>query len=77
MKTILILGPGCAKCEQLFGEVQKVVAELELECDLQKIKDINEIMKYGVMFTPALVVDGQVKSSGKTLTAEQIKEYIA
>lgn len=77
MKKILILGPGCAKCEELYSAVQKAVEELKLECDLQKIKDINVIMQYGVMFTPALVVDDQVKSSGKSLTVEQVKQFIA
>lgn len=77
MKKVLVLGPGCAKCEELFSQVQKAIAEMNIECDLQKIKDINEIMKYGVMFTPALVVDDQVKSSGKVLPVEEIKKHLA
>ena len=76
MKKILVLGPGCAKCEDLFRETEKAVNELNLDADVQKIKDINEIMKYGVMFTPALIVDDEVKVTGKVPSLDEIKELI-
>ena len=76
MKKIMVLGPGCAKCEELYRETEKAIEELKLDAELKKIKDINEIMKYGIMFTPALIVDEQVKVSGKVPTLDEIKEMI-
>ena len=76
MKKILVLGPGCAKCEELYRETEKAIIDLKLEADLTKISDINEIMKYGVMFTPALIVDDQVKVTGKVPTLDELKELI-
>jgi len=73
---ITVLGPGCHKCELLAKNVKQAVQDLGLECEVEKITDIQEIMKYGVMMTPGLVVDGQVKSVGKALSVEKIKEHI-
>jgi small redox-active disulfide protein 2 len=74
---IEVLGTGCAKCKTLYEAVQKAVKEKGIEADIIKVEDIPSIMKYGVMSTPALVVDGQVKFSGKTASAEEIKGMLS
>ncbi len=73
---IQILGTGCPKCNQLYQNAQQAVAELAVDAELEKVTDLNAIMAFGVMVTPALAIDGQVKASGKVLTAEAIKEMI-
>lgn len=77
MKDVKVLGPGCAKCQELMKLTQRAVTELGIDCHLEKVSDIQEIMKFGVMFTPALVVDGEVKVSGKVPSVETIKELLA
>ena len=73
---ILVLGPGCAKCEKLYDEVTKAVAAAGVEVDLQKIVKLDEIISFGVMMTPALVVNGEVKCSGKVPKASEIAGWI-
>jgi small redox-active disulfide protein 2 len=73
---IQVLGTGCAKCKQLTASAEKAVAELGLGVAVEKVEDIREIMKFKVMSTPALVVDGQVRSTGKVLTAEDVKAVL-
>ncbi len=73
---IEILGAGCAKCKTLYENTRKAIEELELDATIQKVEDLNKITDYGVLMTPALVVDGEVKSSGKALTPEQVKKLI-
>ena len=73
---IEILGTGCAKCAQLEKNVQEAVAKSKKFVQIQKVEDINEIMKFGVMSTPGLVIDGKVISVGKVLTPSQILELI-
>ena len=76
MKKIQILGPGCPKCKKLAEESEKAARELGLEFEIGKVTDVKEIMKFGVFSTPALVVDGKVKSVGKILDAKQIKDIL-
>jgi small redox-active disulfide protein 2 len=76
MKTIQILGTGCPKCQALARNAAAAVQELGLGYELEKVTDINEIMKFGVMITPALVIDGEVKTAGKVLKTEKIKEIL-
>ncbi len=76
MKKIQILGTGCPKCKKLAENAEAAAKELGIEYELVKVTDINEIMKFGVMMTPALAVDGEVKSVGKVLSAEDIKELL-
>lgn len=76
MKNIKVLGPGCAKCERLFENVEKAVSELGIECDVEKITDIETIVGYDVMLTPALVVDEEVKSAGKALSVGDLKTIL-
>ncbi|MBP7341843.1 MAG: thioredoxin family protein [Smithellaceae bacterium] len=73
---IEILGTGCAKCIKLEEMVNDAVKETGVSAEVSKVKDIKKIMTYGVMTTPGLVVDGQVKIAGKVPTAEQIKGWI-
>jgi small redox-active disulfide protein 2 len=70
---IQILGTGCPKCKKLAENTEAAVKALGLDAEIVKVTDINEIMKFGVMMTPALAVDGEVKSVGKLLTPEQIQ----
>lgn len=70
---IEVLGTGCAKCTTLYENVKSALAELGREADVVKVQDIPSIMKYGVMSTPALVVDGQVKFSGKVPGVAELK----
>jgi small redox-active disulfide protein 2 len=76
MKKIQILGTGCPKCEALTQNAEVAAKELGIEYHLEKVTDINEIMKFGIMMTPALVVDGQVKVVGKVPSPEQIKQLL-
>lgn len=73
---IKILGTGCPKCKQLEANANEAVTKAGLEASVEKVTDLNAIMEYGVMMTPALVIEGEVKSSGKVLSAEKIAEYI-
>ncbi|MCX8064832.1 MAG: thioredoxin family protein [Candidatus Hydrogenedentes bacterium] len=77
MKNIKVLGPGCMKCIQLYENAQKAAEELKIEYNIEKVTDIQEIMEYGIMLTPALVVNGEVLSSGKVLDKEEIKKLLS
>jgi small redox-active disulfide protein 2 len=77
MKKILVLGPGCPKCEKLKKEVETAAKDLGMDYELSKISDINEMMQYGVMSTPALVVDGAVKVVGKVPSVDELKKMLA
>jgi small redox-active disulfide protein 2 len=72
MKKIQILGIGCSKCKTLMANAEAAVKSLGIAATVEKVETIQDIMKFGVMTTPALVVDGQVKSAGKVLSAEEI-----
>jgi small redox-active disulfide protein 2 len=76
MKKIQILGTGCPKCRKLTENAEAAVKQLGVEYQLEKVTDINEIIKFGVMATPALVIDGQVKVVGKVPSPEQIKQLL-
>ena len=77
MKKIQILGTGCPKCKKLAENAEAAAKELAIEYQLEKITEINEIMKFGVMMTPALAVDGQVKVVGKVASPDEIKKMLA
>jgi small redox-active disulfide protein 2 len=72
-KKLQILGTGCPKCRKLAENAEAAARALGIEYTIEKVTDINEIMKFGVMMTPALAVDGQVKVVGKVPDAEAIK----
>ncbi len=77
MKKIQILGTGCPKCKKLAENAEAAAKELAIEYQLEKITEINEIMKFGVMVTPALVIDGQVKITGKVADVGAIKKILS
>jgi small redox-active disulfide protein 2 len=77
MKKIQILGTGCPKCKALTQNAETAAKEMGIEYQIEKVTEINEIMKFGVMMTPALVVDGQVKVVGKIPSPEQIKTMLS
>jgi small redox-active disulfide protein 2 len=72
-----ILGTGCAKCNKLEERTKETVKELGIEAEVIKVRDIKAIMTYGVMTTPALVIDGEVKSAGKIPSKDEIKQWIS
>ena len=76
MKDIVILGTGCPKCRKLDEETRRAAAELGLDCEIRKVEKVADIMKYGVMMTPALVVDGKVAAAGKVPSFDEIKRLI-
>jgi small redox-active disulfide protein 2 len=76
MKKIQILGTGCPKCKQLTENAEKAIKELGIEYEIEKVTDINQIMDFGIMMTPALAIDGEVKSVGKVLSPNDIKKYL-
>ncbi len=73
---IQILGTGCQKCDKLAENAKQAANELGLDFELEKITDLNRIMEFGVMLTPALAVDGNVKFSGKAPAVEELKKYL-
>lgn len=74
---IQILGTGCAKCEKLAEVANEAAKELGLDYELVKVKDINEIMAFGVMMTPALAIDGDVKAAGRVPSLDEIKKMLS
>ena len=76
MKKIQILGTGCPKCKKLAENVETAASELDIECEVEKITKIEEIMKFGVMMTPALAIDGEVKTVGKVSSVNEIKSLL-
>ena len=76
MKKIQILGTGCPKCRQLSENAEIAARDLGIEYEIEKVTDINDIMNFVVMMTPALVMDGVVKVVGKVVSVEEIKELI-
>lgn len=73
---VKILGSGCAKCKKLEENAKEAVKEMGIDATVEKVQDIKDIMNYGVMSTPALVVDEQVKMMGKVLSKVEIKKYL-
>ncbi|MBN2102923.1 TM0996/MTH895 family glutaredoxin-like protein [bacterium] len=73
MKKLQILGMGCPKCQKLSELTEQAAKKLGIEYEIIKVTDLNDIMKFGVMMTPGLAVDGEVKFSGKVPTLDEIK----
>lgn len=73
---IQVLGTGCAKCKKLYAEAEKAVSASGLPAQLEKVEKIDEIMAHGVMMTPALVIDGEVKASGRIPTVAEISSWL-
>jgi len=77
MKVIKILGTGCPKCNKLAERAERAAKEMNIDYKLEKVTDLNKILDYGVMITPALVVDGQVKIAGKVPKIDDIKKMLS
>ncbi len=73
---IEILGTGCPKCKMLEENTKKALAESGKKADIIKVTEIDKIIEYGVMSTPAIVIDGEVKAYGKVSTTEEIKKWL-
>ena len=73
---VQILGTGCPKCKTLAERAEAAVKELGLDCEIEKVTDINDIMAFGVMMTPGLAVDGEVKVTGKVPSVVEIMEIL-
>jgi small redox-active disulfide protein 2 len=76
MKKIEILGTGCPKCKKLTEMTMEAASQLNMECNIEKVEDIQKIMAYGVMITPALVVDGEIRIGGKVPRVDEIKRIL-
>ena len=74
--VIKVLGSGCANCKKLEANVKQAVSELGIDAVIEKVQDFKDILAYGVMKTPALVVDEQVKIMGRVISAEEVKKYL-
>ena len=77
MKKIQILGVGCPKCKKLAENAEAAIKELGIECEIEKVTQINEIMQFGVMMTPALAIDGKVAIVGKVASVDEIKQMLS
>ena len=77
MKVVKVLGPGCPKCNDLYRLTEMVARQMGLDCQIEKVTDIRQITSYGILMTPALVVDGEVKVTGKVPSPEDLKEMLA
>ena len=76
MKKLQILGTGCPKCQKLTENTETAARELGIDFEIEKVTDITDIMNFGVMMTPALAVDAEVRVVGKIVSVEEIKELI-
>ncbi len=76
MKKLQILGAGCAKCANLAAVTEQAARTLGIPYEMEKVTDLNRIMSFGVMMTPALVVDGKVKAAGRVPSIEDIKRML-
>jgi small redox-active disulfide protein 2 len=76
MKKLQILGMGCANCANLAAATEEAAATLGLDYEIEKVTDLNKIMSFGVMMTPALVVDGKVKAVGRVPSVEDIQKLL-
>lgn len=77
MKLIQILGTGCPKCQKLEENTKLAAKRMALECEIFKVSDINAIVQMGVMMTPALVIDGKVRVTGKVPSVDELKTILA
>lgn len=76
VSEVLVLGPGCSKCKKTYQVVEGVIADNNLDVRLSKIEDIGEMMKYNIMTTPAVVVDGAVRIKGHVPSADEVKKTL-
>jgi len=77
MKTIKILGTGCSKCKLTEARIRETLSDMNLEAEIDKVEDIQKIMEYDIMSTPAVVIDGTVKFAGRVPSKEEIRAMLA
>lgn len=77
MKNIKILGTGCAKCKQTEAVIRETLSDMGLDANIEKIEDIQKIMEYDIMSTPAVVLDGVVRMTGRVPSKEEIRTMLA
>ena len=73
---VQILGTGCPRCRKLEANARKAIEELGVDAEIEKVQDIKEITKFGVMMTPGLAIDGKVKSTGEIASVEKVKKWL-
>jgi len=73
---VQILGVGCPKCRKLEANAKKAIEKLNIDAEVEKVQNIKEISKFGVMITPALVIDGKIKCSGQIASVDKIKTWL-
>lgn len=76
VSEVLVLGPGCAKCKETYKVIERVISENNLDVKLSKVEDITEMMKYNIIATPTVVVDGAVKIKGHVPSADEVKKVL-
>lgn len=76
MKQIKVLGPGCAKCKNTYNNVLEALKQTGIEANVEKIEDIEEMMKYNILTTPVLMIDGVIKIKGRTADIQEIKQLL-
>lgn len=74
--NIKILGTGCPKCKKLYANVKNVMDELGIDCEIEKVEEIDKIMEYGIMLTPGLVINEKTVAAGRVATESEIKDYV-
>lgn len=77
MKTLKILGTGCAKCKQTEAVIRETLSDMGIEANIEKVEDIQKIMEYDIMSTPAVVLDGAVKMTGKVPSKDEVRAMLA
>ena len=77
MKTIIVYGPGCAKCSQAMDLIRRTIEATGVSADLRKVSDLREMVTAGIMSTPTVVVDGVVKITGRAPNPDEVKEWLA
>ena len=77
MKKIKVLGTGCSKCKTMYNNVMQAVKEAGVEAEVEKIEDIQEIMKYNLLSSPALLIDDEVKVKGRVAEVNEIKQFLS
>jgi len=73
---IQVLGPGCKRCKELMANTEQAVRELGLGASVEKVEDVREMMKFKILATPALAVDGQVRAAGRVLSPKEVKQLL-
>jgi len=76
MTRIQILGTGCAKCKTLAENARKAVEDAGMEAEIEKVEDVREIMEFGILMTPGLVIDGEVKAAGRVVSSNDIRKLL-